>query len=157
MAKGHQRDDWEQRDRAYQEWRHGKGSAALCAQDLDCVEYRYMGGHPIPVAVLELTRIDSLKATLDGQQVISIPPQTYFDRIIERYGRGQGKAVMAMAQRLNCCAYIVGYTEDLSIFHVFNLHRPHFGWKRWSQDQYWDWIKGLRPRQQAAGSIRDSS
>lgn len=132
-VKALQRMDTEDRTIAYRNWRREISSAPYC-NDIDQVEWVINSENwIIPVALLELTRVDSSTAN-----------PNYFNAILKRFReQGQGSFAEAMGRMLNCDAYIVAYAADLSHMHLYNLSQG-CGWNRFSQTQYRQWIQGLR-------------
>lgn len=111
-AKAHQRADGEDRAVIYREW-HRTLSKKFAATDIDLIEWRYRGGVLIPVAVMEITRVDpEVKVTVN-----------YLAAILKRMNERdtQGAAARYVAEKLGCRVWIVAFRYDLSEFWVYNL------------------------------------
>lgn len=133
-AKMHQRSDREDRTHDYRAWRRQQESTPY-TNDIDHVEWRVEDNRIIPVAVLELTRIDDNDCS-----------GAYLQAILKRYyAQGQGRFIVHCADQLNCDAYIVAYYQDLTVFHLYNLSAQQ-GWKIMSHIQYSQWLRSLTPQ-----------
>ena len=128
-----QRMDNEDRTLGYRNWRREIAKSPYC-NDIDQVEWVVNDENwIIPVALLELTRVDS-----------NTENPNYFSAILTRFReQGQGSFAEAMGRMLNCDAYIVAYAADLSHMHLYNLSQGR-GWKKFTRDEYMQWIQGLR-------------
>jgi hypothetical protein len=147
-AKAHQRDDREDRTIAYRIWRRGVEGSPYTS-DVDQVEWIFVDGRVVPVAVLELTRIDHER----------IGP-AYLQAILDRYDRqGQGMFARHVGRALQCNAYIVAYRYDLSTYHLYNLTQNR-GWVTMTQEEYSIWLQQHRDRavqRQRAKPLRTQS
>ena len=134
------RHDREDRDADYRDWRWSWGSALV--QDLDQIEYKVVGDHIVPVAMLELTRTKDL-----------FPGPSYF-RTVERdfKHRLQWRVVRHVARALNVPAALVAYNEDLSCFWVLVCFRPDDqplkkpgqpAWTKMLPSEFRTWIERL--------------
>jgi len=98
------------------------------ATDFDQVEWRYDGfGELIPVALLELTRVDGN---------VYVPP-TYFEAILKRFIERdwQGQLACKGAELLGTTAWIVAFRHDLTEFWIYNLSDRR-GWASGNQAWY---------------------
>lgn len=132
--KGKRRSDSEDRLKDYRGWRWGAGGRELLVTDLDQIEYAFVDGEPIPVAVLELSRVDG---------DVKVPP-SYLRAVLDRFQKrdAQGKVSCHLASRLGCKCWIVLFRYDLSEFWVFNLSDSR-GWWNLSQPVYERWLERL--------------
>ena len=132
-GKGRQRKDREDRTLDYRLWRFNM-PRGLYTTDVDQVEWRVRDGEMVPVAILELTRIDGDRT----------PVPNYFKAILDRYEKrdSQKHTITHIASRLGVDAFIVAYLEDLSEFMLYNLSEST-GWEHMDKDTYQDWIKQL--------------
>lgn len=130
--KGYQREDKEDRAQAYRDWRHTFGNH-LYVSDLDQVEYRIINGEIVPVALIELTRVD------DPVRL----PKVLQDRVLQRFDvqYASGKFLRTMAGLLDLPAYLVLFVADLSEFHVYSYQASM--WKVMGSDEYKIWIQSL--------------
>ena len=137
-GKGRQRDDNEDRTLDYRKWRLNL-PRGLYTTDVDQVEWRIRNGEMIPVALLELTRIDKK----DGY-ALRTPSPKYFAAILDRYENRdtQKKTITHLADKLEIDAYIVGYLENLSEFYVYNLSKGG-EWETYSETKYKGWLSML--------------
>jgi hypothetical protein len=131
--KGKRRGDSEDRAQAYRDWRMGIGGG-LYVMDIDQVEWRLVGDHPSPVALVELTRVD-------GNMKI---PQTYLDAIVARFTKrdGQASLLLRVAESLGINAWISLFRWDLSEFWVYNLSTGD-GWWHVNKDGYVRWLEKM--------------
>tara|TARA_Y100000593_G_scaffold31767_3_gene62484 strand:- start:15950 stop:16426 length:477 start_codon:yes stop_codon:yes gene_type:complete len=132
-GKGRQRKDREDRTLGYRSWRLEQ-ARGLYTTDVDQVEWRAIGGKLVPVAILELTRVDGDRR----------PVQKYFDAIIDRFTNrdSQKQTITYVADKLNVNAFIVAYLQNLSQFYVYNLSEGD-GWKFYSKSEYKTWLSSL--------------
>ena len=132
-GKGRQRKDREDRTLDYRLWRFNM-PRGLYTTDVDQVEWRIRDGEMVPVAILELTRVDGDRT----------PVPNYFKAILDRYEKrdSQKHTITHIASKLGVDAFIVAYLEDLSEFVLYNLSKPT-GWEYMGKDTYQDWIKAL--------------
>jgi hypothetical protein len=108
-AKAYQRKDTENRIKPYSDW-HRTLDRNFIMLDVDFIEWRIKNGEPIPVGVMEITRVDIGKNVTEG----------YLAAIIDRYNNRdiQGKVFKLVAKALNTHAYIILFREDCSEFWV---------------------------------------
>jgi hypothetical protein len=101
--------------------------------DVDFVEWRYIDGEIVPVAIIELTRADI------GMNV----NQAWLDAALTRYSTHlQGKGNMIIAKALNVSAYVVVFREDCSEFWVYNLIKGN-RWHHGTEEDYIRFLRGL--------------
>ena len=133
--KGKQRKDAEDRCVEYRNWRHSFGGGCY-VMDMDQVEWRLQHSDPVPVAVLELSRVD-------GNVKL---PQTYLDAVTTRFQKrdAQGSAITTFADLLKVKAWIVLFRWDLSEFWIYNLTDGR-GWWCMTKPKYHSWVIGLKP------------
>lgn len=138
-SKVAQRPPIEDRLRPYRDWRWRLGGAYVA--DLDQVEYAIVDGEVVPVAVLEMTRVDGDR----------LPPPSYFESIRSRImvRDAQGRVAVALAARLGVRAYVVAFRWDCSEFWVCGL-TDDTGWKRATPAAYERWIRRLRSSSELA-------
>jgi hypothetical protein len=133
MGKKRNRDDIEDRTMAYRDERREYPYGYT--QDVDQLEYSFLGDEIIFVASLELTRVDYNPKYPNG------PTPRYFEVILERfYHDCQAKLSVEVADRLGIEAYIVAFSEDVKRFWVYNLSKKQ-GWKAWTDKQYFKWLE----------------
>lgn len=127
-AKARQRDDTEDRSLPYRDW-HRTLSSRCVATDVDLIEWRERAGKLVPVAVLELTRMD---ADLGGSAL-----DEYLSAILARMlGRDhQGALARTVAGALGVGLYVVVWVSHLRRFHVYNLTARQ-GWAHFSEPQW---------------------
>lgn len=132
-TKAIQRNDREDRLRDYKQWIYDQPK--LYASDIDQIEWGYKNGEELPVAVLELTRIDKSYR----------PPVGYFDAIIHRFQvrDTQARRIIKVAKKLEVDAHIVAFLKDLSEFSMYNLSNPN-GWHHLSPQEYLNWHYEIR-------------
>ena len=136
-AKAYQRKDKEDRAIVYRDWhRELKG---LYMFDLDSVEWRYKNGVGVPVAIIELTRVDHER---NGRPIVV--SKRYLDAILERFLERdtQGKFIMHMASCVNVPAYLTLFREDCSQFWVYNITEAIY-WVKYTPEEYKDFLGGL--------------
>lgn len=127
------RDDGEARESIYRDWRWDLGFGVV--SNVDQVEWRYIGGVPDPVAIIEVTMRENLGFP---------PPGDYFRRILGRYNKEtQGVLAKRLAERLDVSCYIVVYQDDLAAFWIHNWSKGG-GWYERDQDGYVRWLQQLR-------------
>ena len=136
LTKVRQRKDVEDRAHEYRKWRRGFGRR-LYVSDIDHLECRVIHGTMVPVAALELTRVD-------GNVKV---PQSYLDAIYQRFTKrdGQGAIITRLAELLNIKAWVVLFRWDLTEFWVYNLTDERGWWKSLSPQKYKGWISSLHP------------
>lgn len=132
-TKCRQREDTEDRLVGYRNWKYKQKS--LWTTDVDQVEWSSENGKDIPVAILEVTRIDNS----------TIPPESYFERIVNRmfYIDTQGRKAVELANRLNVPAFIVAYLKDMTKFIMYDMKKRD-GWKILNENEYIDWHYKIR-------------
>jgi len=111
-AKAYQRTDKTDRSLAYRNW-HRTLNKRLYAIDIDLVEIMFDKDGVKPVAITEITMVDSdAKVT-----------ESYLERILHRYKVRdfQAKASTRIAELLGVDAYIVLYRENCNEFWTYNL------------------------------------
>lgn len=135
-TKCRQRKDREDRLIDYREWKYKQ--KMLWTTDLDQIEWSTENGADIPVAILEMTRIDNYK----------IPPDSYFDDIINRmFVRDtQGRKAVILANRLKVPAFIVAYLKTMKKFIMYDMINRN-GWKTLNEDEYINWHYKIRNMQ----------
>jgi hypothetical protein len=132
-TKSKQRQDKEDRTSDYRQWRFGFGNHKFVS-DIDQVEYRIVDGRIIPVALLELTRIDGDVPIRHG----------YLSSILQRFAKrdAQKKFIIEMAKKLDVNVYIVAFRYTLEEFWLYNLSKSK-GWACLNKKRYSQWIKDL--------------
>lgn len=130
-SKAYQRRDNEDRGKIYRDWHRGL-PRTLLATDVDTIEWRYRGGKLVPVAVIEITRVDNGGIVNDD----------YLWNIINRFDNQsiQGDAARMVAEALRVPAYLVLFRQDCSEFWLYKLSRPArqrkpWDWKHLTEDQ----------------------
>jgi hypothetical protein len=132
-AKSHQRKDREDRTIDYRNFRRTFENTPY-TNDIDMVEWRIEDGKVVPVAVLELTRIDDNHHS-----------GAYLQAILDRYSsQGQGLFITHAADRLECDAYIVAYYQDLTVYCLYNLSEKR-GWHIVNPTSFQAWVRSLTP------------
>jgi len=132
LNKGKQRSQDIDRIADYRKWRWGIGNGCYVC-DIDHLEYRITGNKIIPVALLELTRVDgNIKL-----------PDTYLSGVLDRFKKrdAQSKLITYVAELLSCKVWIVLFRHDLSEFWLYNLSSDRGWYKSLSLSQYTNWIK----------------
>ena len=125
----------EDRTAAYRAFRRTIKQAG--ATDFDQIEWRFNeGGHPYPVGLLELSRVD-------GNVRL---PQTYLDNVLTRIMKRdwQGRLAVRAAEILRVRAWMVLFRWDLTEFWVYNLTHTR-GWWWLDKESYMSWLSGLKP------------
>ena len=148
-SKAYQRGgDEEDRVDIYKRW-HRLAGDKLYMTDVDSIEWKFgPDGSPVPVSVVELTRVDSSDVS-----------SSYLDSILDRfYTRDmQGKASLCVAHRLGVPAYLVLFSSDLESFWVHQLQSVWLGkktgpetvgrvWQRLTKDGYIAGLHRMRSR-----------
>jgi len=111
----------------YSLWHRSLGSEFLTV-DIDFVEYR--NGRGIVGIICTTSRLKNENHLINSKKFI-------FKRIfLER------KIVLDISKKLNVPAYFVIHTDDLSVFHVYNLEDMD-SFKIMNKEQYGDFIKNL--------------
>ncbi len=125
----------EDRTFAYRKWKRSLGGG-LYATDIDQVEWRRQDDALVPVALLELSRVDG------GMRL----PQTYLEgarvRIEER--DPQGRQAQQLAFMLGIPVYFVLFRATLKDFWVRELFSDE-KWLYLNQRQYVTWLRSLLP------------
>lgn len=136
-TKCRQREDSEDRLIDYRNWKYKQDS--LWTTDIDQVEWSIQNGKDVPVAILEVTRIDN---------DYKIPPDSYFEKIIERmFVRDtQGRKAIELANRLDVPAFIVAYLKNMTKFIMYDMKKRD-GWKILNENEYIDWHYQIRNMQ----------
>ncbi len=113
-TKAYQRDDSEHRAKPYLEWRRHI-SGGLYLNDIDSIEWRVRGGELIPVAVIEVTRVDIGKSVGEG----------YLAAITDRFmlRDKQGYMTKYIADKLGVKAYINLFRQDNSEFWLYSFDK----------------------------------
>lgn len=141
--KGRSRADREDRCAGYRDWRLGFGDGCYVA-DVDQVEWRIRGGVLVPVATLELTRLDGEmlhpKAYLAGTLRRRFPPEGSSEA---NKGHGfQTHHAVNVAKKLGVPCFVVIFKWDLTHFWVYNLSDRR-GWWEMDKERYERWIRML--------------
>ncbi len=133
-AKAHQRGDIENRILPYSLW-HRTLDRSLLMLDVDFIEWRFRDGDPVPVGVMEVTRVDS------GKDV----NENYLNSILQRYDIRdlQGKVARKVAEALRTRAYIVLFRENCSEFWVYDL-TCNRGWIHFDPKEMEAFLKRLK-------------
>lgn len=144
-TKDKQRSDNEDRCADYRKWRWTFGDGNYVS-DIDHIEWRVIEGEMVPVAIFELSRVDS----------DSDVPQTYLEAIIDRYTKrdAQSKFIKQVAASLEVYAYIVVFRADLEKFWVYNLSLS-CGWYAMNKTAYEKWIRGFKDKKVEKLSKKD--
>ena len=122
----------ENRALGYSNW-HRTLDKSLYALDVDFIEWRRRNGNIVPVALIEITRVDN--NVFVGK--------TYLDNIVKRYDDGiQGLCSLKVSRALGIKAYIVLFRENLNEFWLYNLSEKR-GWTKLSQREYVGFLKSL--------------
>jgi len=117
----------------YRTWRRGFGNK-LYASDIDQIEWRIVDGIPVPVALIEMTRVTGTKRV----------PVAYLESVLKRYTVRDPKSQLTInaAAHMGIDAYLVIYRENLEDFWVYNLTWGG-AWQAKTQQQYRDWVSSL--------------
>lgn len=150
-TKARQRDDKEDRSIIYRDFRrevgktekNGRFRKTAYTSDLDQVEYLFVKGEPIPIAIFEITRYD-----FDEYDGPNSSWAKYRSSILDRYfiRDAQGKFIQAIAEKLDCEAWIVLFRNDLESFWLFDLMHRDALWIHKDADQYKVWLADMRSR-----------
>ena len=124
----------EDRTVQYRKWRRGLKSNCYVT-DIDQLEWTIVDGVAVPLAVLEISRVDG---------AANLPP-SYFDAVITRITKrdAQRKFATTAARLLGCKAWFVLFRADGKEFWVYNL-TDGTGWFHMHQKAYREWLEGLR-------------
>ncbi|WP_135604103.1 hypothetical protein [Methanococcoides sp. NM1] len=116
-SKAYQRKDMEDRGAEYRLW-HRSLAPYCVAFDVDFIEWRTRGGKRVPVAITEITRVDSGK---------SVTPR-YLDSILKRYNERdmQGYVTRYLANKLEIPAYIILYRQGCSEFWIYKFDNENW-------------------------------
>lgn len=146
-TKGKQRKDSEDRCADYRAWRHRLGDGCY-VMDIDQIEWRLVDGLPVPVAALELSRVDGNKRL----------PQSYLNAVTTRFQDrdGQASAITAFAAKMGVKAWVVLFRWDLTDFWVYNLTDTR-GWWHMDKPRYTSWVKGMGARRSEEEEPNDGS
>ena len=126
----------EARTEFYRTWRTNIGVGAVC--DVDQIEYRYINGEIIPVAVIEIGVADygPPPGLLDESHPNSFPA-----RLNPR--RGQGALLRLVAEKLNVCFYGVLLLKDQTEqFHCWNFTKGRY--RMMTTQEYVNWLGSLK-------------
>jgi hypothetical protein len=123
----------------YRKWHRTFGPEFLVC-DIDQVEYRMVNGVAVPVAIIELSRVDSDSDVPDSYR------KSAWDRFSER--DSQSKIIAAVAERAGVPAYFVLFWRKLSEFWTHEVYVPgRAPIDKWfgpaSPDVYREWIMKL--------------
>jgi hypothetical protein len=123
----------EDRLAAYRRW-HRTLPVNLICTDVDQIEWRMRDGAFVPVAILEMSRIDG------GPDL----PKSYCEAVIDRMTvrDSQGSLALTVAAGLGVPAYVVLFHESLSVFYIYNLTHPA-GWRKLPPGGYKKWLINL--------------
>lgn len=148
-TKARQRTDDEDRSLIYRDFRRLVGNQekdnrirkTAYTTDLDQVEYIFINGIPIPIAILEITRYD-----FDEYEGNIYSWIKYRTSILNRYflRDAQGKVIQALAAALKCRAFIVLFRKDLGSFWIFDMIDKNADWIHKDQNEYKQWLIELR-------------
>jgi hypothetical protein len=88
----------------------------------------------VPVAVLEMTRIDDDR----------VPGPNYFKAIINRFETRdtQKYTITHVAKSLGVDVYIVAFLKNLSYYTIYNLSKGG-NWTTLNEEEYINWLKNL--------------
>jgi hypothetical protein len=118
----------------YRQWRRDFGRGCYVT-DIDQLEWVLDDSKALPVAILELSRIDG-----------DVPiPSSYRKACLERIRTrdSQERFSVQAASMLGAYAWFVLFRHDLSEFWVYNLSMDR-GWWHLDQEGYRHWIEMLR-------------
>jgi hypothetical protein len=101
--------------------------------DLDQVEYIYVDGRLVPVAIIELTRRDPHPDHPD-------PTPGYFAKVHETYS---GSALLSFGKLLGVDVYVVAYESGMERLWVCNLTRGDEDWQQHDNLSYQLWLAQL--------------
>jgi hypothetical protein len=137
-SKVRQRADNEDRTIDYRKFLYEQNGLYAIDQDLICLKIK--NHKNIPVAVLELTRIDNY---------IWTPSQNYFDSIIYRYCiRDKQRAISVdIAELLRCPVYIVAFSDCIRKFHLYNLTENNGEWIFQNKIEHLEWHYNIRDKE----------
>lgn len=143
-GKAIQREVWEDRARAHNEWRRGQGFGCTC--DIDLVEWTRWRGRLEPVMVLELTLVP-------GELEV---PQSYFGNISWRFRhQAQGQMAREIARRLGVPVYIVAFRANQREFWIYEgLDLPLGRWRAYTEPEYAEWIREQYRQREAFLALR---
>lgn len=109
--------------------------------DIDSIEYRFVGDKIVPLAIVELTVMEY--APPSAAALAKFLEKTWI-----RWFKtdSQGRFVKEMARRLDLPAYLVVLEPGAYIFHHTKIEATP-AWRRLDREQYTNWIEGLdKPR-----------
>lgn len=131
-GKTRQREDREDRLIDYRLWKYKLNK--LYTTDVDQIEWRIIDSQMVPVAVLEMTRIDDDR----------VPGPNYFKAIINRFETRdtQKYTITHVAKSLGVDVYIVAFLKNLSYYTIYNLSKGG-DWITLNEEEYIDWLKNL--------------
>lgn len=116
----------------YVEW-HKKLGGECYAQDVDQVEWRNIDGYFEPIAVLEITSVESDAPV----------PDSYRRNTLMRWNsRGDGQAPMSIevGRRLGCPVYLVLFRANTKEFWVCDLTHGDRHWSQMDASEYADFL-----------------
>ncbi len=134
-GKTRQRSDAEDRTLEYRRWRWRFGNGCYVT-DIDQVEWRGTGSRaqpPRPVALIELSRVDS-DGPLGAGYLAAV-----LARFIER--DAQYDVLRLVAAALHVHAYLTLFRHDLSEFWVYSFAASR--WRHMDRDTYARWLRAL--------------
>lgn len=131
-TKAYQRSDDEYRAKPYLEWRRHI-SGGLYLNDIDSIEWRARDGQLVPVAVIEVTRVDLGKHVSDR----------YLASIIERFmvRDKQGYMTKYIADKLGVRAYINLFRQDNSEFWIYSFNQER--WRHMTPKEMVEFLQTL--------------
>lgn len=118
-------------ENVYNDFRRKSPGTVYC-QNIDFVEYGFVGDELRFAAILETTHIHTMKPHVFDM---------VFERIMEK--TPQGKILMAMANALGCKAYIVGYNNPVDDFAVCEITGDR-EWIVMSTSEYQDFLRSFK-------------
>jgi len=138
-SKAHQRSDFEDRSAEFRRW-HRTLDRSMLASDVDLIEWRSISGDTLPVAVIEITRIDQ------GRKI----SEAYLNAITQRFQERdfQAKAANYVAKKLGVKAWIVLYRQGCNEFWVYDLTQTRRWYPKdihvpWGRSTFGLWLAGL--------------
>ena len=123
----------EDRLASYRQWHRTLSPDLICA-DIDQIEWRLRDGAFVPVATLEMSRVD-------GDPGL---PRSYCEAVLARMMTrdAQGNLARLAAARLGVPVYVVLFHVSLTEFYVHNLTTPN-GWRKMKRTGYQRWLEAL--------------
>lgn len=131
--KSWQRQDNEDRSLAYKKFIANQYTGSGYFLDVDQIKWKTINGIPTPVAVIELTRCDS----------VDVPVEKYFKAIEERWFTRdvQGKVMTQLGKALNVPVYLAVFNMDVAWINVYSLRRKE--WKLFTPDAWLLFLSSL--------------